>query len=76
MISVTMFKDKKGNYIIKSRDIIFSCDSDEARDKWIISIEYLKTKAIYDAYAAKNRNIGFNQTKPDDMIPKNTDDER
>lgn len=36
------------------RDIAFSCDTEEARDKWIIAIDFLKTKAIYDAYAKKN----------------------
>ena len=58
-LSVTMWTDKSGNEKGK-REFFFSCDNEIQRDKWIIAIEYLKTKAIYDAYADKNRNVGFN----------------
>ena len=53
MISVTMYHDKKNEEKGK-RDIFFSCDTTEIRDKWMIAIDYLKTRAIYDAYANKN----------------------
>ena len=76
LISVTMFKDKKGNNVVNNRDVIFSADTDEIRDKWIIAIEYLKTKAIYDAYAAKNRNVGFNALGSANDMPQNHDNDR
>ena len=76
LISVTMYKDKKGNNVVDNRDIIFSAETDEIRDKWIIAIEYLKTKAIYDAYAAKNRNVGFNAMGDTNDLPKNHDNDR
>ena len=59
MLSVTMWADKNGIEHGK-RDFFFSCDDEISRDKWIIAIEYLKTKAIYDAYANQNSHIGFN----------------
>lgn len=58
MISVTMYFDKKGEEKGK-RDIFFSCDTAEIRDKWMIAIDYLKTRAIYDAYAKKNTLANF-----------------
>ena len=36
------------------RDITFVCKVTEDRDKWTASIDYLKTRAIYQAYAKKN----------------------
>ena len=58
MISVTMYLDKGKNEKPK-RDIYFSCDSAEERDKWMIAIDYLKTRAIFDAYAKKNKVVNF-----------------
>ena len=58
MISVTMYYDKKDEEQRK-RDIFFSCDTEEARDRWMIAIDYLKTRAIYDAYAKKNTLVNF-----------------
>ena len=58
MISVTMFYDKKNEEQGK-RDIYFSCDTEQERDKWITGIDYLKTRAIYDAYAKKSPLLGF-----------------
>ena len=58
MISVTMYLDKKNEEKGK-RDIFFSCDTPEMRDKWMIAIDYLKTRAIYDAYAKKNTLANF-----------------
>lgn len=58
MISVTMYYDRKKDEKPK-RDIYFSCDSAEERDKWIIAIDYLKTRAIFDAYAKKNTLVNF-----------------
>ena len=57
LISVTMYK-KNGKEMPK-RDIAFSCDTEEARDKWIIAIDFLKTKAIYDEYAKKNQCVNL-----------------
>lgn len=53
MISVTMWVDRKGEEKGK-RNVFFSCENTEIRDRWIIAIDYLKTRAIYDAYAKKN----------------------
>lgn len=58
MISVTMFMDKKGEEKPK-RDFFFSCEDEATRDKWMIAIDYLKTRAIYDAYAKKNTFVNF-----------------
>ena len=58
MISVTMYFGKKDVEQGK-RDIFFSCDTEEARDRWMIAIDYLKTRAIYDAYAKKNTLVNF-----------------
>lgn len=58
MISVTMYLDKKREEKSK-RDIFFSCDTEQARDQWVVAIDYLKTRAIYDAYAKKNTLVSF-----------------
>ena len=34
-----------------SRDFYFACKEEHDRDKWVITIEFLRTKAVYDAYA-------------------------
>ena len=36
------------------RSIIFGCNSEHECDMWMAAIEFLKTKAIYDAYAKQN----------------------
>ena len=59
MLSVTMWTNKKGEEKGR-REFFFSCENEILRDKWMIAIDYLKTKAIYDAYTSKNRNIDFN----------------
>ena len=41
------------------RDIVFACDSSEERDKWIAAIDYLKTRAIYEAYSKNNKLVSF-----------------
>ena len=56
MIGVTMWTDKAGNERGK-RDFFFSCDDVLTRDKWMIAIDFLKTKAVYDAYSRKNRDV-------------------
>lgn len=33
------------------RDFFFACDTDLQMEDWIITIEFLRTKAVYDAYA-------------------------
>ena len=58
MISVTMYLNSKGEEKGK-RDLYFSCTTEEQRDKWMIAIDYLKTRAIYDAYASKNTLVNF-----------------
>ena len=72
MLSVTMWRNKKGKEAGR-REIFFSCDDELARDNWVITIEYLKTKAIYDAYAAKNRNVGFNMLIEDAKLDQDND---
>ena len=39
------------------REFFFSCDDVLTRDKWMIAIDFLKTKAVYDAYSRKNRDV-------------------
>lgn len=58
MISVTMYHDRKNEEKGK-RDLFFACETAEIRDKWMIAIDYLKTRAIYDAYAKKNTLSNF-----------------
>ena len=41
------------------RTIIIACKSELIRDRWLAAIEYLKTKAIFDAYAKKNTLVNF-----------------
>lgn len=41
------------------RTIIIACRSELIRDRWLAAIEYLKTKAIFDAYAKKNTLVNF-----------------
>ena len=54
-----MWTNKKGEDKGR-REFFFSCQNEIMRDKWMIAIDFLKTKAIYDAYTSKNRNIDFN----------------
>ena len=58
MIGVTMWTDKRGDEKGK-RDFFFSCDDVLTRDRWMIAIDFLKTKAVYDAYSRKNRDVQF-----------------
>jgi hypothetical protein len=37
-----------------SRDFYFACEQSHDMEKWVITIEFLRTKAVYDAYAQKN----------------------
>lgn len=41
------------------RDFFFACDTDLQMEDWIITIEFLRTKAVYDAYASKNIPVKF-----------------
>lgn len=41
------------------REILFGCESEQQRDKWMAAIEYLKTRAIYDSYAKKHTLVNF-----------------
>ena len=49
MLSTTIWTDKKGREKGK-REFFFSCDTEHLRDKWMIAIDFLKTKATYDVY--------------------------
>lgn len=57
------------------RDFFFACDSDLQMEDWIITIEFLRTKAVYDAYASKNIPVQFpiksSQDKKQIEEPKN-----
>lgn len=37
----------------------FCCDTIEQRDKWIISIDFMRTRAVYEDYSAKNISVQF-----------------
>ena len=41
------------------RDFYFACPTDYQMEDWMITIEFLRTKAVYDAYASKNLPIQF-----------------
>ena len=75
MISVTMYLDKKGEEKPK-RDIFFSCDTEQARDQWMVAIDYLKTRAIYDAYAKKNTLVSFINHEAEEEQDKEEHNER
>jgi len=75
MISVTMYLDKKKEEKSK-RDIFFSCDTVEDRDKWMIAIDYLKTRAIYDAYAKKNTLVNFINSSKSEEKKRDEDADR
>ena len=42
--------EQRGKEHAGKRDLIFSCKNSFERDKWIAGIDYLKTRAIYEAY--------------------------
>ena len=42
--------EQRGKEHAGKRDLIFTCKNSFERDKWIAWIDYLKTRAIYDAY--------------------------
>ena len=65
MISVTMWYDRDKKEKPK-RDLFFSCDTREERDKWMTAIDYLKTRAIFDAYAKKNTLVNFISAKKEE----------
>lgn len=74
MLSTTIWTDKKGREKGK-REFFFSCDTEHLRDKWMIAIDFLKTKATYDVYTSKNRNVGFN-IEISEEIRNNDEDEQ
>ena len=57
-ISTSQWIDKNG---VENgmRDFFFACSSDYEMEDWLITIEFLRTKAVYDAYASKNIPIQF-----------------
>jgi hypothetical protein len=38
----------------KCKDIEFYCENELTRDKWVIAIDFLRTRAMYEDYAQKN----------------------
>ena len=46
--------DKNHKTKAGKRNVIFTCKNFQERDKWVATIDFLKTKAIYDAYAKNN----------------------
>ncbi len=57
-LSTSSWFDKSGEEK-GSRDFYFACKEEHDRDKWVITIEFLRTKAVYDAYAQKNIAVQF-----------------
>mgnify|MGYP007004933629 CR=1 FL=1 len=55
--------------------MIFSCRNTFDRDKWIAAIDYLKTRAIYEAYAKNNRLVSFMSTNTQQKKDKSGDDD-
>eukprot|EP00353_Schmidingerella_taraikaensis_P003927 CAMPEP_0185574322 /NCGR_PEP_ID=MMETSP0434-20130131/5811_1 /TAXON_ID=626734 ORGANISM="Favella taraikaensis, Strain Fe Narragansett Bay" /NCGR_SAMPLE_ID=MMETSP0434 /ASSEMBLY_ACC=CAM_ASM_000379 /LENGTH=68 /DNA_ID=CAMNT_0028190853 /DNA_START=602 /DNA_END=808 /DNA_ORIENTATION=+ len=41
------------------RTIIIACETELKRDRWLAAIDFLKTKAIFDAYAKNNTLVNF-----------------
>ena len=41
------------------RDFFFACDNILQLEKWIITIEYLRTRAVFDAYTQKHVAVSF-----------------
>ena len=75
MLGVTMYRDKTHKEVEKKREFFFSCADVLTRDKWMIAIEFLKTKAVYDAYAAKNSNVNFATTNLEKEEEQNHEEE-
>jgi len=50
---------KKKNIEKQSRKFAFGAKTESERDEWITSIEYLRTKSIYENFAKKYANITF-----------------
>ena len=58
------------------RDIIFTCKTEYDRDRWAAAIEYLKTRAIYEAYAKNNKLVSFIRQENDiDKMKDHDNDE-
>lgn len=58
MISTTNWINKQEEDEGK-RDFYFACDTVVQLEKWIITIEYLRTKAVYETYMEKNVPVQF-----------------
>lgn len=57
-ISTTQWFDKYSNDQGR-RDFYFACDNQQQMEKWIIIIEFLRTKAVYDNYTQRNIPVLF-----------------
>ena len=57
------------------RDIIFTCKTEYDRDRWAAAIEYLKTRAIYEAYAKNNKLVSFIREDINKESDKNADND-
>ena len=55
--------------------MIFSCKKPFDRDKWIAAIDYLKTRAIYEAYSKNNRLVSFMHANNEYKLGKEKDED-
>ena len=58
MVGATLWKGKDEKEEGK-REFLFGCDNMLDRDDWIINLEFMRTKAVYDNYASRNIPVQF-----------------
>lgn len=66
----TMKKKEAGR-----RTLIFGCESELIRDKWLAAIDYLKTKAMFDLYQKKNSLVNFMGYEKNDDVKEHEEEE-
>lgn len=52
-VNSTLMIDRNLNEV-QNQTIDFCCDDIETQNRWVISIEFLRTRAVYEDYASKN----------------------
>lgn len=57
-VNSTLMIDRNLNEVL-NQTLDFCCDDIETQDKWVISIEFLRTRAVYEEYASKNIPVQF-----------------
>ena len=57
------------------RTLIFGCESELIRDKWLAAIDYLKTKAMFDLYQKKNSLVNFMGYEKNDDVKEHEEEE-